>query len=253
MIIAITSGKGGVGKTTISVNVATLLSFMGKTLIVDGDVALPNVHVMLGIESETSLPEVLKNFELLDSAIYQLEFHIKGKRAKLHVLPSSTSLRALGDLRLEKFPELMESLRERYDYIIIDVAAGLSKLSLFPMFSADKIYIVVNPEKASIEDGKRVVKTALSSKMKVSGVIVNRYKGERELATTAQKEVHEELAGIVRESKLVRKSWEESVPFVVKNPSSAVSKDVAKLAKNIAGIKTEIKKYGKLKYFLRLA
>jgi len=253
MIIAVTSGKGGVGKTTISTNAAALLSFMGKTLIVDGDVALPNVHVMLGIESEISLTDVLKNFELLDEAIYRLEFRIKKRKGELHVLTSSTSLRSLENLHLEKFPELMEILREKYDYIVVDVAAGLSKFSLFPMFAADKIYVVVNPEKVSIEDGKKVVKAAQASGLKVSGVIVNRYKGEKNMASLAQKEIHEEIAGIVRESKLVKKSWEESMPFVVSNPSSAISKDVAKLAKNIAGMKTEIKKYGKLKYLLGLA
>ncbi len=250
MIIAIASGKGGVGKTTISVNVAVLLSFLGRTVVVDGDVALPNVHVHLNLSPSASLPEVLKGEASLKEAIYELPFKVGKKETTLHILPSSGPLEKID---LDGFPEVVKELDKDYDFVIVDVAAGLSKYALLPIMASEKIYVVVNPEKASIEDGKRVISVASSIGKEVSGVIVNRYKGEKALAELAQKEISENLAGIVRESKLVKKAWEIGKPFVVAFPSSAVSKDVAKLAKNMAGMKTEIKKYGKLKYFLRLA
>lgn len=80
MIIAIASGKGGVGKTTVSVNAAVLLSFLGRTILVDGDVALPNVHVHLNFNPSVALPEVLKGEVSLEEAIYEMRFKVGKKR-----------------------------------------------------------------------------------------------------------------------------------------------------------------------------
>lgn len=226
MIIAIASGKGGVGKTTVSVNAAVLLSFLGRTILVDGDVALPNVHVHLNFNPSVALPEVLKGEVSLEEAIYEMRFKVGKKETTLHVLLSSGPLEKI---ELDGFPEIVKKLERDYDFVIVDVAAGLNKYALLPLMASEKIYVVVNPERASIEDGKKVTMVASSIGKEVSGVIVNRYRGERDLVELAQKEISENLAGIVRESKLVKKAWEIGKPFVVAFPSSAVSKDVAKL------------------------
>ncbi|AIY90730.1 P-loop NTPase [Geoglobus acetivorans] len=253
-VIAITSGKGGVGKTTISVNTAIALSSVGRTLIIDGDIALPNVHVLIGLEEfDQTFLDALRNPGMVEDAIKRVEYVVGRAKVSVDVLPASTSLDSLEKADITRFGDIVEILEPDYDFLIIDVAAGLSKYALMPMLSAEKTYVVTNPDRISVSDASRVVNVATEAGVYVSGVVVNRYRGDKKALDEIQERVHTEIAGIIRESSIVRRSWENGIPFVVSHPSSAVSRDVTRLAMNIAGIRTEIKKYGKLKYLLGLA
>jgi len=251
VVVAVTSGKGGVGKTTVSVNASILLSFFGKTLVIDGDIALPNVHAHLGLDDPfVSLLDVLKDQDYLGEAIHTIEYRIGKRSAIIDVLPASSSVKALEDVDMGKFSEVIGKLRNEYEFVVIDVAAGLSKYAIIPMLSAERTYVVINPERASIMDAHKVSKISSISGVKVGGIIVNRYRGEKRIVEQAQKMIHPEVVGIIRESKLFKKSWESGEPFVVRYPNSPAFKEILALARNLAGFKTEIKKYGKVKYML---
>ncbi len=243
-VIAICSGKGGVGKTTVSANLSVALGFYGRVLALDGDVALPNLHVAFGVDDLSSFPDVLSVENVYD-AVVRLKLKVGKSSVELDLLPMATSLKRV---EVDRFEKVVKSVKDDYDFVLIDVAAGLSKYALVPMMCSDRIYLVVNPEKASILDASRVVRVARASGLSVNGVIVNRYRGERNYVEEASS--IGEVVGIVRESRLVRKSWDEGVPAVVKKPNSGVSKDFFNLAKKIVGFDVDVKPYGKLKYLL---
>lgn len=252
VVIAVGSGKGGVGKTTISANLATALAFFGKTVVIDSDIALPNLHTHFGVDDPfVSLLDVLKDPNYLEESIYSIRLRFKENERELHVIPASTSVKALEEINIENFKKIVETLRDGYDYIVVDVAAGLSKYALVPMLSADRAYLVVNPDKASILDSQKVRKIADISGVEIGGVIVNRYRGEKKMVEYAEKIIGSEVVGIVRESEIIKRSWETGYPVLTRKPNSPVARDIFKLSMNIAGIdKQDVKPYGRLKYIL---
>ncbi len=247
-VISICSGKGGVGKTTVAANLSVILSRFGKTLVIDCDIALPNLHTFFGIEDPiVSLLDVLRDSRYLEDAIYRIRAKNVGK---LDVIPSSTSVKALEEVNMEKLREIIDGIRHDYDFIILDVAAGLSKYAMIPMLASDKICIVINPEKASISDAHKVRKIADISDIAVRGIIVNRYRGEKKMIDYAEKAIGAETIGIIRESKLIPECWKEGVPVTIKKPDSKVSKDFMILAKKIVGSKVDVKPFGKFRFLL---
>lgn len=254
-VIAICSGKGGVGKTTVSVNLAVILSRFGRVLVIDSDIALPNMHTFFGLDDPfISLLDVLKDKSYINESIYEMQIKVRDEsdvthKHNLHILPASTSVKALEEIEMENFKDILEEVKYKYDFIIVDVAAGLSKYAMIPMLHSEVVYLVVNPEKASILDAQKVKKVAQVSKIKVDGVIVNRYRGEKDVAEYAENSIGAEIIGIIRESKLIRKCWNKGVPVTSKKPDSKISDDFLKLGKRIMGENIPIRPYGKLKYY----
>ncbi|AEA47843.1 nucleotide-binding protein [Archaeoglobus veneficus] len=253
-VLAICSGKGGVGKTTVSANLAVVLTLFGRVIVIDSDIALPNLHTFFGLDDPfISLLDVLKDMGYLKDAIYEIRVKLKDSEdmdvlKELHVLPASTSVKALEEIDMERFKDVIESLRKDYDFVIVDVAAGLSKYAIIPMLSADASYLVVNPEKASIIDSQKVRKIADVSGVRVGGIIINRYKGEKRMVEYAENAIGAEVVGIIRESKLVRECWEDGIPVTMRKPYSKVAKDFYDLARRLVGEDVDIRPYGRLKY-----
>jgi|Deesub1362B_J571_1020462.scaffolds.fasta_scaffold00681_5 septum site-determining protein MinD len=252
-VLAICSGKGGVGKTTVSVNLAVALSRFGRVLVIDSDIALPNMHTFFGLDDPfISLLDALKDLAYLDESIYEIKIKVSEEdvvhKHVLSVLPASTSVKALEEIDIENFKEVLDNVKNKFDFIIVDVAAGLSKYAIIPMLNSDIVYLVVNPEKASILDSQKVKKVAEVSGIKVNGVIINRYRGEKDIAEYAENAIGEELVGIIRESKLIRNCWNRGIPVTMKKPDSKVSEDFMNLALKIIGKDIPVKPYGKLKY-----
>ncbi len=247
-VIAICSGKGGVGKTTVAANLSVVLSKFGKTLVIDCDIALPNLHTFFGIEDPlVSLLDALRDINYLEDAIYRIRAKNVGK---LDLIPASTSVKALEEIDMNKLKDIIESLKHDYDFILLDVAAGLSKYAMIPMLTSDKICIVVNPEKTAISDAHKVRKIADISDIPVRGVVMNRYKGEKKMVDYAEKAIGAEIIGIIRESKLITECWREGVPVTIKKPDAKISKDFLLLAKKIVGSRVEVKPFGKLRFML---
>lgn len=254
-ILAICSGKGGVGKTTVSVNLSVVLSRFGRVLVIDSDIALPNMHTFFGLDDPfISLLDVLKDTEYLEDSIYEVNVKIKEEGVThnhvVNVLPASTSVKALEEIDIENFKEVINRVKNEYDFVIVDVAAGLSKYAMIPMINSDMAYLVANPEKSSILDAQKVKKVAEVSGIKVNGVVMNRYRGEKEMANYAENAVGKPLIGIIRESKLIRKCWEKGVPVYMKKPDSKVAEDFLNLGLKIIGENISVTPYGKLRFLL---
>lgn len=232
--IAICSGKGGVGKTTIASNLSVALASYGRVLVIDGDFMLPNLHSFFGLD-------------LTDVNVTSLAERIIALYDDLHVLPAlHTSNPSIDEVR-----EIFEERKEDYDYILIDVAAGLNKFSISAMSLADEAIYVVNPDRVSVEYAAKVKKVAKSLGMKNSGVIVNMYSGEKNEAKLARKRLGK-IFGVIPESQLIKECREEGVPVLLKDPSSRIAREFEALARRIV-YDEGFEPYGKVKaLFYRL-
>lgn len=177
-VIAITSGKGGVGKTNIVANMGYALCKAGKrVLIFDADLGLGNLDVLLGLTPHYNLSHVLDGQLLLPDII------IEGP-GRLKILPASSGIQSLTTLtheqRMNIFNELNRVLSE-YDIVLIDTAAGISSNVLYFNASANEIMVVVTPEPTSITDAYALMKIlSVRYKEKHFRLLVNQAKTEKE-------------------------------------------------------------------------
>lgn len=154
-VLSVTSGKGGVGKTTIVVNTAIILASKGKkVLVLDADLGLANVDVMLGLTPKHNIRHVLEGECPLEDILVDGPNGIK-------IIPSSSGIQELADLTSEQQMCLMNSLDyfdQDIDYMIIDTGAGISKNVMFFNTAAQRILVVCTPEPTSITDAYALMK-----------------------------------------------------------------------------------------------
>jgi flagellar biosynthesis protein FlhG len=155
--LAITSGKGGVGKTNISLNLAIALGKLGKrVLLVDADPNLANIDILLGINIQNTLADIIAGTAFFSDTIVQ------GPEG-IHILPGSSGVIEMVKNDLETFERMsgaFNELEQQYDILLIDTGAGLSESILNFVVSADEAVLVTNSEPTSITDAYAMVKVA---------------------------------------------------------------------------------------------
>ncbi|MFZ0573319.1 MAG: septum site-determining protein MinD [Candidatus Cybelea sp.] len=152
--IVLTSGKGGVGKTTTTANLGTALAHRGaRVVLVDADVGLRNLDIVLGLESRVKhhLLDVLEERASLDEAL------VLGKHSELLFLLAAAQSREKDDVDTAKMKALISSLRERFDYVLIDCPAGIELGFRNAVAGADEAIVICTPEVAAVRDVDRVV------------------------------------------------------------------------------------------------
>jgi septum site-determining protein MinD len=232
MIIVSTSGKGGVGKTTMSINLATALKFFGKDVIlVDSNLTTPNVNIYLGFPlTEVNLNDVLRGEKHIAEAIY---LHPTG----LRVVPASLSLRDLHNVDIERLEEVVKELKEYGEIIFLDSAAGLGKEALSAIAAGETILVVVNPELPSLADALKVIKIAEELGNKDVKVLVNKWNPKSKIKLP-QIEVYLErpIIGVIPEDKKFKDAMEQKLPYVYLYPNTRTSIEIKKAAANLVGI-----------------
>jgi septum site-determining protein MinD len=152
--IVITSGKGGVGKTTTTANTGAALAATGATVVlVDADVGLRNLDIVMGLEARVRyhVLDVLEGAATLDEAL------VTDKRVPALRLLAAAQTREKDDVDTIAFRDLIGSLRERFDYVLIDCPAGIEKGFTNAIVGADEAIIVCTPEVSAVRDADRVV------------------------------------------------------------------------------------------------
>jgi flagellar biosynthesis protein FlhG len=154
-VISVTSGKGGVGKTTIVANMAILLSKLGKrVLIFDADLGLANIDIMLGLSSKHDISDLLEGKCPIDDILLQGPAGIK-------IIPASSGIQELSNLSYEQQLTIMVALDELshdFDYMLVDTGAGISSNVMYFNSAAQRVIVVVTPEPTSITDAYAVIK-----------------------------------------------------------------------------------------------
>jgi septum site-determining protein MinD len=153
-VIVVTSGKGGVGKTTSAAAIATGLALQGKkTVVIDFDVGLRNLDLIMGCERRV----VFDFINVLNDGIRLHQALIKDKRVEgLYILPTSQT-RDKDALHVEGVERALNELRQEFDYIICDSPAGIEKGAQMALYFADEAIIVTNPEVSSVRDSDRII------------------------------------------------------------------------------------------------
>lgn len=223
-IIVVTSGKGGVGKTTTSAAVAAGLAINGKkTVVIDFDVGLRNLDLVMGCERRVvyDFVNVIQKEASLNQAL------IKDKRLdNLYILPASQT-RDKDALNKEAVEEILNELSESFDYIVCDSPAGIEAGAQMALYFADEAIIVTNPEVSSVRDSDRIL-GILQSKSRLAEkgervkehLLLTRYNPERVAKgeMLSVEDVEEILAvpllAVIPESQAVLKASNQGVPVV---------------------------------------
>jgi septum site-determining protein MinD len=232
-VIVVTSGKGGVGKTTSAAAISAGLAMRGhKTVVIDFDVGLRNLDMIMGCERRVVFDfiNVIQGDSKLKQAL------IKDKRLEnLYVLPTSQT-RDKDALTKEGVKKVLDELREEFDYIVCDSPAGIEKGAHLAMYYADEAVVVTNPEVSSVRDSDRVLgllnsKSALAEKGDGSHVkaqlLLTRFDQARSTSGDMMSvdDVLEILAipllGIIPESTTVLRASNVGMPVVMDDKSAA--------------------------------
>jgi septum site-determining protein MinD len=230
-IIVVTSGKGGVGKTTSSAAISTGLALRGhKTVVIDFDVGLRNLDLIMNCERRVvfDFVQVINEEATLKQAL------IKDKRCdNLYILAASQT-RDKDALSREGVGKVLDELSEEFDYIICDSPAGIEHGALMALYFADEAIIVTNPEVSSVRDSDRIIGILQSRSKKAEAgetvkehLLVTRYnpsrveKGEMLSVEDVEEILAVPLVGVIPESESVIKNSNQGTPVILDDNSDA--------------------------------
>lgn len=231
-VIVVTSGKGGVGKTTSSAALSTGLALRGhKTVVIDFDIGLRNLDIIMGCERRV----VYDFINVINEEATLRQALIKDKRVpELFILPASQT-RDKDALTLEGVEKVLGDLAKEFEYIICDSPAGIESGAHMAMYFADHAIVVTNPEVSSVRDSDRILgilasktKRALDGKPAIKEhLLLTRYnperveRGEMLSVQDVQDILAIPLIGVIPESKAVLKASNTGTPVILDEESDA--------------------------------
>jgi len=236
-VICITSGKGGVGKSTITANLGTALAMKGfKVVAIDADIGLRNLDLILGLENRI----VYDIVHVVEGVVPPEKALVKDKRTKnLYLLPAAQT-KDKSAVKPEDLVKVVEELRNNYDFILIDSPAGIEEGFKTAVTPADTVIVVANPEMASIRDADRVVGLCEAMQKPEPKLIINRIdpakvaKGDMLDVGDVVQILSLELIGIVPEDKNMVSYINRGEPAVL-FPDSIAGKALRNVADRLLG------------------
>lgn len=254
-VLAVTSGKGGVGKTNFTINLGIALSKLGKRVsIIDADLGLGNIDVVLGLIPKFTLANVIRNeLSILDTIV-------KGPTG-INIISGGSGIMDLIDLSRDEIENLISNfylLNQCSDYILIDTGAGINSSVVSFIEASDEVILVVTPEPTSITDAYALIKNIKRDKKSVK-LVLNRIESTKEghevfekinSATKKFLNFQVEKLGFIYEDIAVRKSVKEQKPFILKFPNSVASKGIESVAYNLMNNQRELKDFSSFKRFV---
>ncbi len=235
--IVITSGKGGVGKTTTSANIGTALALQGKKVcLVDTDIGLRNLDVVMGLENRIIYDLV----DVADGRCRLSQALIKDKRFdELYLLPAAQT-KDKDAVKPEQVKKMVDELKADFEYVIIDCPAGIEQGFRNAIAGADKAIVVTTPEHAAVRDADRIIGLLENENIRGAKLIINRVrstmlkKGEMLDIDEICQVLAIDLIGVVPDDEHVIKAANDGEPTVM-NPGSKASIAYRNIARRILG------------------
>jgi len=237
--IVITSGKEGVGKTNISVNLALCLAALGsRTCLFDADLGLANVNMLLGLYPEYNLEDVILYHRDIEDVIIR---DCQG----IDIIPGGSGVKRMANLEADQVEHLIQSLSklDGYNFLLFDTPAGISKNVISFCLASSEVMMVITPEVASLTDSYALLKMLYLNGFKGAvNVVVNQCKSAaiaRHACTkfkeTARKHIHMNVVplGIIIQDPRVEKAAREQQAFMLLYPESSASKSIKSIAKRL--------------------
>ena len=239
-VIAIASGKGGVGKTNIAVNLALCLARKGRNVVlIDADLGTANIDVIMNVHSPYDLSHVIRRERTLREAALRIE-------PRLHLVAGASGLTGIADLTTSQRQSLVDQLMKletQSDIILLDCGAGISQNVLAIARAADELMIVTTPEPTALTDAYALIKVlALAHRAPPMGLIVNQAATEREglivserIAGVASKFLHVAVSrsGQILRDPHVARAVRQRIPFITLYPKCPASDCIAMLANRV--------------------
>jgi len=236
-VLAITSGKGGVGKTNISANLAICLAASGqKVLLVDTDLSLGNLDIIMGIRSKYNISHLLNGRKSIEEIIYT------GPEG-LDVICGASGLEDLANIdefRRHRLLRELSKLQSDYDLIVIDTAAGISKLVVGFCLAADHVLVVTTPEAPAMTDAYAMIKMLaghglsgqISLIVNMAGTISEGKKTYRQISGVAQQFLKARVyyAGVLLKDERLSSAVRQRKPLVLAYPRARISSSLVALA-----------------------
>ncbi|MFD1863968.1 septum site-determining protein MinD [Planococcus chinensis] len=247
--IVITSGKGGVGKTTTTANLGTALALQGKKVcLIDTDIGLRNLDVILGLENRII-------YDLIDVLEGRCKVHqalVKDKRFDdmLYLLPAAQTADK-NDVNPDQMRELVTELKKDYDFVIIDCPAGIEQGYKNAVAGADKAIVVTTPEISAVRDADRIIGLLeMEENIEPPKLIINRIRqhlmnaGEALDVNEITTHLSIDLLGIVADDESVITSSNRGEP-VVMNPDNPAALGYRNIARRLLGESVPLMTMGK--------
>jgi len=243
-VFSVLSGKGGTGKTTLSINISLALkNFGNKVVLIDGNISMPHVFSYIGINS---WPYSLNDF--LSGKSFERESLINYNGIK--VLVSSPKLEDLGNIDLKKLKRVIESIKsfEKPDFIIIDGPPGIGKETISLIDASDEILLVIQPFEQNIIDAEKIIEISKSlGKEKIKLILNNGFWLRKEKIEEIKKRLGVEVLGFVPFSKEIMFSSVNKIPIIEEKPNSFVSEMIMEIASKLCN--EDFNESFKLKFF----
>ena len=238
-VLAVTSGKGGVGKTNFAINLAISLKRLGyKVLIFDADIGLANVEILAGVNIEHTIADLFAD----EKDIYEI---IGEGPEGIKIISGGSGFNEVFIMSYENTDKLLkeiEKLESSMDFIIIDTGAGVSNIILHFVMAADEVILITTPDPTSLMDGYTMIKALTTNGYKgklnvVANIVSNRMEAENVFyklnkASNNFLNVKLNFLGYLEKSNIVNKAVINQRPFLLSDPRSIISKKINIIALN---------------------
>jgi len=256
-VIAVTSGKGGVGKTNLSVNLSVQLASLGReVMLLDADLGLANVDVLLGLSPKYNLAHVIEGRATLEEVL------VEGPGG-VRIVPAASGIQRMAELTSAEHAGLIRSFSELnhdLDYLVIDTAAGISDGVVSFVRAAREVLVVVCDEPSSITDAYALIKVfncdhGVSRFHMVANRVRNPTEGHAlftKLSRVCTKflDLTLDYAGAIPEDEYLRRAVQRQRPVVLAYPSSPAARAVGELAKRVERWPLPDSADGRLEFFV---